>query len=129
MVNITEGMSGSISYNGTVVAHLASVEVSWSRSASEWADMGQTATSDVLLGVIKHKGNVKIGFTDWVYKSMFTGGSQLVGTLYPLGGTATSLAGTMVFTQGKLSNMKQDSEAAVLLDQDFIFYNVTQVPA
>jgi hypothetical protein len=129
MVNVTEGMSGSLAYNGTVIALLASVDLSWSRSATEWASMGETATSDVLLGVKKHKGNVKMGFTDWAYKSFFTGGSQLIGTLYPIGGTGTTLAGTMVFTAGKLTNIKQDSEAAVLLDQDFIFYNVTQVPA
>ena len=50
-----EGLAGSFSLSGSVIALLSGVDLSWDRSATEWASMGETATSDVLLGVPNSK--------------------------------------------------------------------------
>ena len=127
-MSVMEGMMGSFTIGGTVPTLLAGIDLSWSRKASEWASMGETATSDVLLGVKQVKGTAKKAFVNWAYRTIFLSGTPLPGTIYPVGGTTTYIAGTIAVTGGKLSNMQQNNENAVIEDIDFILYNVTQSP-
>ncbi len=121
-----EGMMGSISIGGTAVGKLTGVDFDWSASLKEMAYMGEEETSEVLHGVRKYKGSAKKAYIDNTFLAAFRAGTELVGTLYPRGGTAPYIAGTLAFSGGKLSGMQMDSEAAVIEDINFIMYNITQ---
>jgi hypothetical protein len=126
MSSAMEGMMGSFSIGGTAVALLTNVSLDYSRPLKEMAYMGQTATSDVLQGVRKYKGAAKHAYVDNTFLTVFIAGTELVGTLYPRGGTTPYVAGTIVIGGGKLSGIDAESESAVMEDIDFVMYNITK---
>ena len=126
MSSPSEGLAGSFSLGGSTIAVLSGVDLSWDRSATEWASMGETATSDVLLGVRKFRGSFRKAYVDNTYLTVFTAGTALVGTLYPRGGTTPYISGTIVITGGNLSGIEKDSEAPVIEEGTFIMYSISK---
>lgn len=120
-----EGMMGSFSLGGSAIALMTGVNLEWNRSVTEMAYLGQTAVSDVMQGVKKYKGTANKAYVDNTYLKVFMAGTELVGTLYPRGGTTPYIAGTVVLTGGRLSGIEKDSEAPVIEDISFVMYNIT----
>ena len=115
-----------MSIGGTAIGLLAEVDFECTADVKEWANMGSTTCSDVLQGVKKYKGNAKKGYTDNTWLGYFIGGSALVGTILPVGGTTPYIAGTMQITSWKLSSMKHETSDPVLEELAFIMYNVSK---
>ena len=125
-MSLSEGLNANMSVGGTEIAKLSDVEFECNADVVEWADMGDTETSEVLHGVRKYKGTARKGYIDNTYLTYFIGGSALVGTVFPRGGSTVYVAGTFEITSWKLTGMKRESADPVLEEIAFIMYNVTK---
>lgn len=120
-----EGMMGSFSLGGSAITLMTGVSLDWNKSVTEMAYLGDTTVKDVLQGVKKFKGSAQKAYVDNTYLKVFMAGTELVGTLYPRGGTTPCIAGTVVLTGGRLSGIDKDSEAPVVEDCSFVMYSIT----
>jgi hypothetical protein len=124
-MSLSEGLNATMSVEGTAIAKLADVEFECTADVVEWADMGETLTSDVLHGVRTFKGMARKGYIDNEYLGWFTGGSALVGTIFPRGGTSVYIAGTFEITNWKLTGMSHGKADPVLEEVSFIMYDIS----
>jgi hypothetical protein len=125
MPNPTEGMYGSFSLGGSVVAVLAGIDLEWEAPNQLWASMGETQISDTLLGIQKFSGRFRKAYVDNTYLTVFMAGTTLVGTIYPIGGTTPYISGTIRITSGSLSGMEHQTENPVIEEGSFIIYSVS----
>jgi hypothetical protein len=120
----TEGLTSSLTVEGTVIALLSEVTLNMTRDSKEWVPMGSLATTDVLLGAVKYQVTAKHGYVDNTYANYITGGSILAGTIIPCTGGGT-FAGSLICTASTLSGMVQEAVDPVFEDLTFTFFEVT----
>ncbi len=125
MSTCQEGYNASFTYNGTVVALLSEVDFKVKRNSKRWYPMGSIDASDVLLGAISYDATAKHAYIDNTYLTHLRGGSALIGSVYPRGGTTPSIIGTVICTDIGISGMKQEATDPVMEDLTFIMYGVT----
>jgi hypothetical protein len=125
-MSLSEGLNATMSCEGATIAKLADVEFECTADVVEWADMGETLTSEVLHGVRTFKGMARKGYINNTYLDYFIGGSALIGTIFPRGGTTPYIAGTFEITNWKCTGMTHEAADPVLEELSFIMYDITK---
>lgn len=126
-----EGLIGEISVGGTFVGWLMGVSLSASRAVTPIRGMGTYEADCMLKGIVNYEGSFSRAFMcaeffDIFRDSTTTGGAEFAGTFYPRGTSACgTIAGSLVFTSWALTGWEAESEAAKIVDLDFLLYAVS----
>jgi hypothetical protein len=115
-----QGVAGSVSL-------LTGVELSWSMAYKRFFPCGSLLAANIFQGPIAWEGKYKKAYVTPAMLGSFNVGTYLwVGTLYPTGNvTGGTIAGTLMFVGGQLSNMAAESLDPVEEEHSFIMYNMT----
>jgi len=122
----SEGLLASMSIDGTVIALLNGVTFACNATVEEWANMGETVTSDVLHGVRTYSGGFTKAYVDNTYLDYFLGGSALIGTVFPRGGATPYISGTIEITGWTLGGMERGAATPVIEEGTFVMISVSK---
>jgi len=81
---------------------------------------------DILRGVIGWEMGWTSAFLNTKWLGTFNVGTHnILGTIFPRGGTNPLIAGTIAMNSGQLINMEAENEAAVVEEHSAMIYNIT----